>query len=72
MSTLTKKEKSMRYIFKCNWPPVSVEMTIPKSQQLCTEVQVGMSQEAQEQPEEVSWCLTETSLVNQYRQNVTL
>lgn len=51
-------------MFQCNWPPVSVEMTIPKSQQLCAEIQVGMTQEAQEQPDEMGWCLTKKVFVN--------
>lgn len=33
-------------------------MTITKAQQLCTEVQVGVSQEEAEEPEEMGWCLT--------------
>lgn len=33
-------------------------MTIPESQHLCTEIQVGMTQEAQKKPEEMGWCLT--------------
>lgn len=54
----------MSYIFQCNWPPVSVEMTIPETQQLCAEIQVGMTQEAEKQPEEMGWCLTKTIFVN--------
>ncbi len=33
-------------------------MTIAKAQQLCTEIQVGVTQEEEEEPEEMGWCLT--------------
>lgn len=39
-------------------------MTIPKLQQLRAEIQVGMTQEAQKQPEEMGWCLAEKVFVN--------
>lgn len=42
----------------CNWPPVSIKMTITKAEQLCKEVQVGVTQEEEEEPEEMGWCLT--------------
>lgn len=33
-------------------------MTITKAEQLCPEVQVGVTQEEEEEPEEMGWCLT--------------
>lgn len=33
-------------------------MTIANAQQLCTEIQVGVTQEEEEEPEEMGWGLT--------------
>lgn len=39
-------------------------MAITKAQQFCTEVQVGMSQKEEEEPEEVGRCLTRKYVSN--------